>query len=103
MICGVFVQRIDWNGITLEISYEPNWLNTEKNGIPIAHLEIRSLHPEDAVLPVTDTGYRSHFVPASKVIDLGGPIGYVRTWLDKAAQSKEWKTYQERARQLSFF
>lgn len=104
MICGVFVQRIDWNGITVDVSYEPHWLGvSDGRGWPLAHLELRSLDPEDAALPVTETGYCSHFLPASEVVEQGGPIGYARVWLDEAAQSAAWKTKQAAARQLSLF
>ncbi len=37
--------RTDWNGITLEIRWEPNWLNID-TGIDPAHLEIESIHTE---------------------------------------------------------
>ena len=50
MICSVFVQRIDWNGITVEVSNEPHWLS-EIDGEPVAQMELRSLDPEDAAPP----------------------------------------------------
>lgn len=68
-----------------------------------AHLELRSLEPENAVLPVTETGYRSRFLAASEVLDQGGPIGFTRGWLDEAVQSRGWRERQESLRQLSFF
>ena len=104
MISSIFVQRIDWNGITVEISYEPNWLNMAAHtGAAMAHLEIRSVAPQDAPLPMTETGYKSHFVPASDVIEMGGPVAYVRAWLDSDAATKVWKDQQEAARQFSLF
>ena len=105
MISSVFVQRIDWRGITVEISYEPNWLGglSEAFGEPLAHLQIRSVSPERAALPVTETGYRSAFVIGSVVRAEGGPVTFVREWLDVAAQCSAWRDHQERSRQLSFF
>ena len=104
MISGIFVQRTDWNGITVEISYEPQWLNmTDLAGEAMAHLAIRSVAPERAPLPITETGYLSHFVLASDVIKQGGAITYVRALLDSMAASKIWKDQQEVARQMSFF
>ena len=55
------------------MSYEPHWLS-EIYGEPVAHLELRSLDPEEATLPVNETGYRSHFLSASEVLDRGGPV-----------------------------
>ena len=39
MISGIFIQRIDWKGITVEISYEPNWMGglTEAFGEPTVY------------------------------------------------------------------
>ena len=104
MISSIFVQRIDWHGITVEISYEHNWLNMAAHtGAAMAHLTLQSVAPENAPLPMTETGYRSHFVPASDVTEMGGPVTYARAWLDSEAASKIWKDQQEAARQLSFF
>lgn len=102
MISRVFVQRIDWRGITVEISYEPEWLGglAEAYGEPLAHLQVRSVSPERAALPVTETGYRSAFIAGSVITLEGGPVAFVREWLDEAANDPEWKSKQEEARQL---
>ena len=39
--------RIDWNGIAIEIRYEPHWLGMDI-GFDTAHLEIESIAPERA-------------------------------------------------------
>jgi len=52
--------RIEWSGIAIEIRYEPHWLGMDI-GYDTAHLEIESIAPERAHLPITETGYRSHF------------------------------------------
>lgn len=105
MITNVFVQRIEWNGITVEISYEPNWMGglTEAFGEPLAHLQIQSVSPERAALPVTETGYRSAFVAGSVITLEDGPVAFVRDWLDEAANDPTWKFAQDAARQLALF
>ena len=105
MISGIFVQRIDWNGITVEISYEPEWMGgfSEVYGEPLCHLEIKSVSPERAALPVTETGYRSAFLAQSVVMQEGGPVAFVRGLLDEAAADPEWKQAQDEARQLALF
>lgn len=41
--------------IEIEITLKPDYFKD------VAHLEIRSIAPERATLPITATGYRSHF------------------------------------------
>ena len=105
MISGIFIQRIDWKGITVEISYEPNWLGglTEAYGEPLAHLQIQSVSPERAALPVTETGYRSAFIAGSVITMEGGPVAFVRDWLDTAASDPAWQQKVDAARQLALF
>jgi hypothetical protein len=88
---------MDWQGITLSVSYHPSYF-----GIGVHHLELRVIAPENAIIPVTETGYRSHFFN-DDVEQYGGPLGYVRTWLDEAAQSAAWQHHVEAARQLKLF
>ena len=88
---------IDWQGVTLSVGYTANCY-----GVGVHHLEFQVLQPEGAILPVTDTGYRSHFFSDS-VAPHGGPFGYARAWLDHHAASPEWKRREAEARQLRLF
>ena len=97
MIPGVYVNRIDWDGITVEITYEPDWMR----GVGIAHLQVQSVAPARAPLPFTETGYRSHFLSADDVLAEGGPAAYVRAWLDHEAASRSWRARKDVARQLT--
>ena len=98
------IRRLDWQGVVVSVSYEPDWLGLAKLGeVSNAHLEIEVLSPERAVLPITDTGYRSHFLPRNAVEQAGGPIAYVEAWLDEAAKAPAWKKRQDQDRQLSLF
>ena len=98
------VQRLDWQGILISVSYEPDWLGLATFGdVSNAHLEIEALSPERAVLPITDTGYRSQFLSRTLTEQAGGPVAYARAWLDQAAKAPAWKKQQEQSRQLSLF
>jgi|GEM_PF-550183 len=87
-----------WEGITLLVSYEPHWLRSMT-----ARLEINVIQPEGAPLPVTDTGYRSHFLKSGLVEEAGGPTAYVRAWLDREARNPVWIRARDRWRQLDLF
>lgn len=93
-----------WNGVTISISYEPRWLSlSDDYGLDTAHLEIEAIAPERAPLPITETGYRSHFTTASAVAAMGGPVALVRTWLDEEAATPAWRQQADAARQFALF
>lgn len=54
------------------------------------HIEIESIAPKKAPLPMTETGYRSHFVPPLDLMNAGGPVTFVTAWLDQEAKGKAW-------------
>ena len=92
------IHRFIWRDIEIEVVYLPvRW------GV-IAHLEIRSIRPERTPLPVTETGYRSHFHPCGTVEANGGDVvAQVRAWLDEEAARPEWRRYVENSRQGELF
>lgn len=90
--------RFVWRGIEIEAVYAPR-----KFGI-IAHLEIRSINPDNAPLPITSTGYRSHFHQPGTVEAHGGDVvAQVTAWLDEEARSPEWRAQVEADRQGELF
>lgn len=90
--------RFTWQGIEIEAVYEPNKWQV------IAHLEIRSINPERAPLPITETGYRSHFHQIGTIEELGGDVvAQVTAWLDEEAEKSAWKAHVEASRQYSLF
>lgn len=90
--------RLTWQGIEIEARYWPR-----KWGVT-AHLEIESIHPERAPLPLTETGYLSHFHQPGTVEALGGNVAaQVTNWLDEEAEKPEWQHYLEASRQRELF
>ncbi len=76
--------KIIWRGIEIEITFTP-----EKFGI-IDHIELRTQNKTP--LPVTETGYRSHFIQAGTVLHFGGAIAFVTAWLDHEAGCAAWNS-----------
>lgn len=83
-----------WEGIAIALSHKIAFL-----GGPYDHIELRAPEP----LPVTTTGYRSHFIMPEELALFGGPEAFVRQWLDDAAQNEEWQEHLRQRRQLSLF
>jgi hypothetical protein len=94
---------LDWEGIALSVTYCPDWSPSFNKiyGSPLAHLEIRSLDGQP--LPITETGYRSHFTNAGLIDAEGGPVEFARAWLDNEAQAPAWREASAKRRQFSLF
>ena len=95
--------RFEWKGILLEITYEPQWFPPSILGEDLAHLQVRSIYPTDAPLPITGTGYRSHFIAASAIAAAGGPVAYVDVSLAAESEAPAWREREQATRQLALF
>jgi hypothetical protein len=67
------------------------------------HLELSLVKPKGAPLPLTSTGYFSHYVNAELLSADGGAIAYFTAWLDREARTKTWHTTEFRWRQGELF
>jgi hypothetical protein len=84
---------IEWRGITIAVTLEKQAF--------VDHLAIETLEPLRAPLPITETGYRSHFVTKDSVELSGGPEEYVTAWLDSAARGQRWADQEAAIRQYA--
>jgi hypothetical protein len=82
--------EITWRGIVIEILYRAPFVHFYEEH-PIAYLEIRSITPDRAPLPITKTGYVSRVVQGVYIEAKGGPVAYVEAWLEHKAKSGKWK------------
>lgn len=89
------IHAITWEGIALQVRWCPNWCNI------IAHLEIQS--DNDVPLPITETGYRSHFIHAEHIEAEGGPVAYALAWLEHEGSKSGRQSQRDALRQLSLF
>lgn len=69
----------------------------------MAHLEIETIAPERAPLPITETGFRSHFTSPESVAAYGGPVAFVEAWLETESQAPDWRVRDQAARQFALF
>ena len=87
---------IIWEGRSIRLSYTPRYCDA------IDHVEITA--EDRQPLPVTETGYRSHFFgPVTPALTIDDVEHMVVAWLDGEAKGKSWQDYVCRARQLSLF
>lgn len=83
--------EIEWRNpltndiVRIRITHARDYLSTGSD-----HIEVESLRPNRAPLPITETGYRSHFMPALELINAGGPVTFVTAWIEQEAKGKAW-------------
>lgn len=92
--------RKSWNGIEIEIRWNPDHVALD-DGSSMAHLEIESL--DRSPLPVTETGYRSHFIHEAEVAHYGGAEAYVDAWFAAVMFTPQGRNTYQAARQLPLF
>jgi hypothetical protein len=69
--------------------------------VGIDHIEVVSV--DRVPLPITGTGYKSHFISPERIAEFGTPVDFVMAWLDHATGSAEWIKAEFESRQLSLF
>ena len=83
--------EIDWQNpvtgeaVRIRITHAREYLTSGSD-----HIEVESIKPKKAPLPITETGYRSHFMPATELINAGGPVTFITSWIAREASSKVW-------------
>ena len=83
-----------WCARNIEVRCQANWLNSS-----YWHIELRC----EERLPVTETGYRSHFVIDDAISDQEDVHAYVLAWLDETAREPSWQRQIEDNKQLKLF
>jgi hypothetical protein len=72
---------LDWKGQALTIRWCPEWTPSV-----MAHLEAQSA--DEKPHPISETGYKSHFIQKQEVVNMGGPVAYVTAWLEELDDGK---------------
>lgn len=95
------IYHLEWQQINITITYVSNYSKAVEKiqGYKLAHIQILADEP----LPITETGYRSIFIPQKVVSDRGGLTCFVLDALEEAAKSSEWKKHVQSRKQFSLF
>ncbi len=80
-----WLNPVDKARITIRITHSRDYLAQGTD-----HIEVESIKPKKAPLPITETGYRSHFIAPLDLINAGGPVTFVTTWIEQEAKGKAW-------------
>jgi len=67
------------------------------------HLQIESVSPAKAPLPISPTGYLSHFIGPLDLVNAGGPVSFVTAWLERVAASKAYIAAERKRSQGDLF
>ena len=96
---------LNWSGIEIEVILERNYSEIYEKiyGYALSHIEIRSVCPHHAPLPITDTGFRSIFMTEPEMLEHGGAVNLVLSLLEEWAKSKTWNEANEKAKQYRLF
>ncbi len=97
------IYQTTWRGFAVEIRYCPSWFSVPEDGFVTQHVEVRSA--EKRLLPITETGYRSHFLNGADALAKfdHDPVAFVLWWLDEAAKDPGWLQREFDDRQGSLF
>ena len=96
--------EIDWRDpaagttVRIRITHSRDYLGQGQD-----HVEVESITPKKAPLPITETGYRSQFVSPLELVNDGGPVVVVTAWLDREAKGKDWQRRQAVRQQGDLF
>jgi len=93
-----WVNPNDGSSIRIEIRHTKNYLADGTD-----HIEIESIAPPRTPLPITDSGYLSHFIDWRALKEAGGPVAFVTGWLAREQQSKSWRRRDLARRQGDLF
>lgn len=91
-------ERFTWRGIDMTATHTRDWLSDGWS-----HLELHVMKPKGIPIPITTTGYLSHFTEEDIVKAAGGPAAFFLAWLDRETHSKAYKAALGKWRQLDLF
>lgn len=90
--------KLVWRDVTCRVRHTPNYLSTGWS-----HIEITVVSPKKAPLPITETGYRSHFLDEELLKKVGGPVTFFVDWIEREAATKAWAKTDFKWRQGDLF
>ena len=72
-----------WRGVRLRVRFTADYTGIEG----CARIEVIVVSPKRAPLPITESGYLSHFETDGRVRDAAAAPAYIVDWLDREADT----------------
>ena len=90
--------KLVWRHVTCRVRHTPNYISKGWS-----HIEIIVLKPKGAPIPITSTGYLSHFLDAEMLAAAGGPVRFFLDWIERESRTRQWAKAEYKWRQLELF
>ena len=95
---AVTTHKLVWRDITCRVRRTPNYISKGWT-----HLELIVVTPKGAPVPITTTGYLSHFLDEDLLAKNGGPVAFFLAWIEREARTPKWAKTEFKWRQLELF
>ena len=90
--------RGTWQHVTFRVRHTPDYLIKGTD-----HIELIVIAPRKEPLPITETGYLSHFVTDGGVRDGKTALAFFLDWIMSEEKSKRWQKADNKRRQGDLF
>jgi hypothetical protein len=94
-----------WNGIAFRVTHTPDYLVMGADHIEIETIRPAACHPQPRrpPLPITETGYLSHFLRNKSVADARAARTFFLEWIARQTASPAYRKKQAMGDQLDLF
>ena len=90
--------RGTWQHVTFRVRHTPDYILKGTD-----HIELIVIAPKREPLPITETGYLSHFVIDSSVPNAKAGLAFFLEWINQEAKTRRWQKLDCKRRQLDLF
>ena len=91
--------RGQWQHVVFRVRHTPNYIIRGTD-----HLELVVITPKREPLPITNTGYLSHFVYDRKQCQNAKTgLAFFLAWIERESKTKAWQKADNKRRQLDLF
>lgn len=87
-----------WEHVRYRVRHTPDYIIKGTD-----HIEVVVISPKKEPLPITETGYLSHFVTDGSCRTVQDAIAFFAAWIDCEAKTKRWQKLDQKRRQLDLF